>query len=393
MAKYIELTQNKYAIVDDDDFDYLNQFKWCFSQGYAYRRTTPPNGEAKTIMMHREIFKGQEDKLIDHINRNGCDNRKENLRFCTHSQNSANKPAMKMNSSGFKGVSYLKRENAFLSMIAFNRKSYILGRFKTAEEASAAYIMKSKELYGEFTNTNLFHEDNVEEIRPTEEQKTKRRVANVNNSTGYLGVSFSKQLGKYIAYIDFNKQRKYLGSFKKSADAAKSYNAAALNLFGEKAKLNTIDYTKKDIIVQKRTLFKNNTSGYRGVSFNKTQNKYVALFREKCLGYFDDILDAAEAYNKKAFEILGDDALLNSIDKNRIKKVIPQSRRLTKSNTTGYRGVSFNKATSKFVAMISLKGKSIYLGRFDDAKSAAKAYNDAAINYHGSKAVLNIIPE
>jgi hypothetical protein len=144
--KIIQLTQGKTTIVDDEDYAFLSQFKWCIdSSGYAYRR----NGST-TITMHRFLMNPPAGMETDHINRNKLDNRKSNLRLCTHAQNLANRTKYKTNKTGFKGVSYYKRHNCFRAQISSNGVNTHIGYFKSKEEAYAAYIQATVNGNGEF---------------------------------------------------------------------------------------------------------------------------------------------------------------------------------------------------------------------------------------------------
>jgi len=94
MSKTIPLSQGYEATVDDEDFEYLNQFKWnvriVYGTQYAKRNITTAIGKKTTVNMHREIMKAPKNFMIDHVNGNGLDNRKENLRISTRSQNLMN---------------------------------------------------------------------------------------------------------------------------------------------------------------------------------------------------------------------------------------------------------------------------------------------------------------
>jgi len=93
MAKEIILTQGKVAIVDDDMYDYLNQFKWhAVKQSgkfYARRHIKSSNPNIK-ILIHRDVMKPEKGFVIDHIDGNTLNNQKDNLRICTHAQNIRN---------------------------------------------------------------------------------------------------------------------------------------------------------------------------------------------------------------------------------------------------------------------------------------------------------------
>jgi len=159
MPKKIPLTRGMFALVDDEDFDRISQFKWYAKPHrntfYACRTKQVRNKKTLTTL-HSEILKGGcvPRKLIDHINRNGLDNRKENLRLCTNSENQANSGLRKSNRSGFKGVCLKKPQNSWEAQIIHNGKTIHLGIFKESADAARAYDKKAIELKGEFALTN-----------------------------------------------------------------------------------------------------------------------------------------------------------------------------------------------------------------------------------------------
>ena len=154
--KKIKLTQGKYAMIDDEDFEKVSQYKWCYSNRYA---TTTQKGI--TFRMHRYILGAIDPALyVDHINSNSLDNRKSNLRFVTPSQNAKNKSAHKNSYCGYKGVSRSRLK--FKAQIFHNRKSIFLGVFDNPEDAAEAYNKKAKELFGEFARLNIIPEANNE---------------------------------------------------------------------------------------------------------------------------------------------------------------------------------------------------------------------------------------
>ena len=138
--KRIKLTQGKFAVVDDENYEYLNQFSWYVtSNGYA-RRTIRRGKKNQYIRMHNEIIGTQKNKETDHINRNKLDNRKDNLRIVTRSENSLNKDLQKNNTSGYKGISWNKKEKKWYSCIKINEKTVSLGRYKSIQGAWLARI-------------------------------------------------------------------------------------------------------------------------------------------------------------------------------------------------------------------------------------------------------------
>jgi hypothetical protein len=139
--KYIKLTQGKLALVDDEDFEYLNQWRWRYLKiGYTNARI---NG--KYVYMHRLLMKTPKGLYTDHINMNKLDNRKSNLRNVTNSLNNFHKPLRKTNASGYTGVVLDKRRNKWIAQIIFHRKLKFLGYFNNITDA--IYKRKEAELF------------------------------------------------------------------------------------------------------------------------------------------------------------------------------------------------------------------------------------------------------
>jgi hypothetical protein len=148
--KEIQLTKGKVALVDDEDYEWLNQWKWCFHHaGYAVR-TSIDKKKRTMILMHRLIIGTPQHMETDHINNNRLDNRKCNLRVCTASQNQANRPAPINNKCKNKGVYWYGARNKWCAHIWYDNRTHCIGRFNTIEEAINAYNKKSKEIFGVF---------------------------------------------------------------------------------------------------------------------------------------------------------------------------------------------------------------------------------------------------
>mgnify|MGYP001569182729 CR=1 FL=1 len=153
--KQIELTQNKYTLVDDEDFAYLNQWKWHFNKsrkndvGRAARIVN-----RKMIYMSRLIMNPPKNKQIDHIDGNSLNNQKENLRVCSNAENLRNRSKQRNNFSGFKGVSWDKSRNNWRVAIQINKKDMFLGRFKTKEKAALTYNKAAKKYFKMFARLN-----------------------------------------------------------------------------------------------------------------------------------------------------------------------------------------------------------------------------------------------
>lgn len=141
----IQLTQGKIAIIDPEDFELVDEYIWHTDRrGYAR--------SGKNIKIHRLIMGVREGFEIDHVNRDGLDNRRSNLRWATLSQNRAN-TGRAAGVCGYRGVRRDKKK--FMAQIGINGKSTSLGNFATAEEAAKAYDTKAIELFGEFAQLNF----------------------------------------------------------------------------------------------------------------------------------------------------------------------------------------------------------------------------------------------
>ena len=151
--KEIPLTQGKVALVDTEDYDYLNQWKWftfkCRNTNYATRKY-----QGKMLLMHRYIMKPSFDMQIDHINMDGLDNRRDNLRICYHVQNLMNTKKHFDNTSGYKGVCYHKLKRKWVVRINVNKKQIHLGYFIEKEDAALVYNEAALKYHGEFARLN-----------------------------------------------------------------------------------------------------------------------------------------------------------------------------------------------------------------------------------------------
>ena len=155
-VKEIKLKSGQVALIDAEDFEKVEPYNWYYNHSsprleYAFGRKK--NSSVSKIPMHRLILDFPEDKSIDHINGNGLDNRKENLRICSHKMNMANQRVRSNNKSGFKGVH--KQGEKWVASICSNYKINYLGIFNTPEEAASVYNNKAKELFGEFARINI----------------------------------------------------------------------------------------------------------------------------------------------------------------------------------------------------------------------------------------------
>lgn len=157
--KEIKLTQGRFAMLDNEDFDRVNQFRWYADKDksaqvlwYAARHVYI-NGRRTTQKLHQFIL-GDGEK-IDHRNGNGLDNRKENLRRASASQNGANRrKQVKPASSTFKGVTFVKARGNWRASIKINGSRIPLGSHSQEIDAATAYNEAARRLFGEFAKLN-----------------------------------------------------------------------------------------------------------------------------------------------------------------------------------------------------------------------------------------------
>lgn len=230
--KEIPLTRGKIALVDDEDYERLSEWKWSYNgTGYAVRSEhyyRDGKRRTRTILMHREIIKTPDGMETDHINGDRLDNRKCNIRPCDRKQNVWNNGSQLNKTSQYKGVSYHKGYKKWLAQIGKNGIHYFIGWYKTELEAAYYFDVKSLELYGEFARINGIKKEDV--------------IFSLNNKTSkYVGVHWSNARHKWCASIQYNYKNKNLGRYDSETDAALAYNKAANMYHGDKAKLNIID--------------------------------------------------------------------------------------------------------------------------------------------------------
>ena len=149
--KQIPLANNKgIALVDDEDYDAVAQHSWC-NNGYGYAIAQI---RGKSVRMHRWLLGAGDGQEIDHVNRNKSDNRRSNLRFCTHAENMMNRAEVETgipsnSTTGLKGVSWRESHGKYSATLWDNGKAVHIGYFSTAEQASRTYKRVSRILKGE----------------------------------------------------------------------------------------------------------------------------------------------------------------------------------------------------------------------------------------------------
>jgi hypothetical protein len=153
----IRLSKDYFTIIDSEDLPRVSKYKWHTTTVNKYNkpRAVCSFKGRKTLKLSRLIMNAPDNMVVDHINGNPLDNRKCNLRICSQRENMLNRNLNRNNKSGYKGVSWSKRDNKWLSELQTNNKSYYLGIYKDKIEAAKAYDKKAIEFFGEYAKTNF----------------------------------------------------------------------------------------------------------------------------------------------------------------------------------------------------------------------------------------------
>jgi hypothetical protein len=165
--KIIELTHGEVTLVSPEDYERVSAYSWCLSKrgrfrqhkrvmGHVYR-----NGKRTTQMLHRLIMECPDHLVVDHIDHNGLNNTRDNLRICTQGQNSANRRPESRGSSKFKGVHKHKSSGKWRAQISDSGRNRHLGLFGSERDAALAHNEAAIKMHGEFAFLNELGEHNV----------------------------------------------------------------------------------------------------------------------------------------------------------------------------------------------------------------------------------------
>ncbi len=238
--KKIKLTQGKFALVDDEDFEWLMKWKWHFVHGYAMRKKYLGKQNEKyiykDIYMHRLILATPKGLDTDHINNFKLDNRRKNLRIATRRQNLQNRFFSKRKNSNLPMGVGKHHSGKWRARITVNGKELSLGSYNTSKEAGIAYNWATLKYFKNFANPNNI--SNWKKEHPVERKKY--IDAGKNNTSGIVGVSLHKKTNKWQVRITFNRKRIYLGIYENKLDAIEVYNKTIKKYYGKLGRLNQI---------------------------------------------------------------------------------------------------------------------------------------------------------
>ena len=212
MSKQIPLSQGKFAAVDDADYDWLAKHKWTYDyKGYAMRRSANV-----TIFMHRVVLNASGPVVVDHVNGDGLDNRRENLRIVTTAQNNYNRhPEKRPKTSQYKGVSLNKTVNRWQAHIKKGEDRRYLGLYDSEQDAARAYNAAARHYFGEHAFVNDVPDDNW----------TLHNLSVGSKTSNFRGVHYCTESKKWTVQIQVNKAKKFIGRYYFEIDAARAYDA------------------------------------------------------------------------------------------------------------------------------------------------------------------------
>lgn len=227
MSKEIVLSKGKVALVDDGDYEMLvaTGLRWCINDGYAFN--------SRLGRMHRHLLKPPAGVMIDHINGDKLDNRRENLRLCTNSQNQANRKLTR-GVSKFKGVGWQKTAwgGHWFAKITVNGSVVCLGSHHTDLDAAKAYNEAAVLHFGEFAHLNDLT------LEPSTLTASVRRQVNRTSPSGFKGVYRDPARDRWIAQLKYKGVSYIHKRFTTAKEAAMAYDTVAREVHGSNAITN-----------------------------------------------------------------------------------------------------------------------------------------------------------
>ena len=378
--KIIYTRKGEEIFVDDEDYEWLNQYNWYSSQGYATRATSRKDSvKRKYILMHREITNAPKGMVIDHKDHKTMNNQKENLRICTHKENAMNKKIAKSNNSGYPGVYWSESQGRWIVRIGLDRGTIRIGTYMDWEDAVRARQDAEIKYFGEFKN------EYMEIDQEKYDQSSNRKTTSYKKSiSGVKGISWNSSKSKFETFIPIESVPTFIGAFRELSKALE------IKIIAEKERDKLIelegvcDIDNLRINIFGTRLDHKNKSGTTGVYFNNNNQKwysFIQINRKKIhLGVYET---KEEAVISRKNAIIERDNVLNTgkiIDINKLSSVrTPGSPR--SNNTSGVTGVIWRKPLQKWFASIQVDKKVISLGYYYALEDAKKAREEGEKKY------------
>lgn len=228
----------KKVYVDARDLPKMVDISWVVvkSRNTFYVKGLLRRISGKDVLLHNFIMSNT-NKIIDHKDGNGLNNRRENLRVATSAQNRANSRIPITNTTGFKGVCYNKTSRLYVVDITVNGVSHSGGGFKNVLLAAKKYNEMAIKYLGEFAYLNRFTEEQEKKISELGVEKRRPKP----NKYGYIGVGVDNDRpNKYKAVISINKKVIKIGNYATAIEAARAYDQMALKYYGNTKTINNV---------------------------------------------------------------------------------------------------------------------------------------------------------
>lgn len=243
MVKEIPLQNGMVALVDDEDFESVNQFNWYVTgiteTNFNVETTMRIDDKRKSVSLQRYVSVDLKDKeIIIFKDKNPLNCQKNNLIVANIRAKSLSKRGVRNSSSKYKGVSWFKNLNKWVAKIRVNGKDKHLGYFVDEDKAAEAYNEAAKIYFGELGYLNVIGEDNSAISITTKQNIRVSRKPKKQTTSSYKGVHWRTERSKWIATIIKDKKSYWLGQFDSEEQAAKAYDKKAYELHGDKATLN-----------------------------------------------------------------------------------------------------------------------------------------------------------
>lgn len=257
------IKSDKKALIDDEDFDFVSKYTWRLQ--WSNQKGKPIYYASATMEydgfkwygpgMHRIILGQVEPMVIDHIDGNGLNNQRSNLRICTPLQNSWNKGKRHHGSASkdYKGIFFSKAHNSWGASVRYNQKQISLGSFPSEIEAAIAYDIGASLAYGEYARLNF--PENTEYPMELKQKIVSRLNGTFQSFTSqYFGVSYVKTITaakKWYASIKYQTKGIALGAYLTEHEAAVAYDIAVVYLGGDPRKCNFLEHSLDNVLIQK----------------------------------------------------------------------------------------------------------------------------------------------